>query len=237
MLMCTVQKWHTSSRRISLHRADCLAKINHAGWRGCVCWRFHTCTDHRSRWPLSSCTRRPARPATCHPSTWRPAESTRLPRTSTCVRDRPIGLTRNPVTDIGSPLTWTPIAYRAPAAVYGEYGPPYAAQPVYVDRAPAYPERLLRSRALLRPGALLRAGIRLCAGICAAAAAARALPCAGTMRRRLWQVGLLRLKHARTMGGARRYPSPLRARIDGLRGVYHRAGRRAGSVGSTHPTR
>src|SRR5437016_9243461 len=32
-------------------------------------------------------------------------------------------------------------AYRAPASVYGEYGPPYAAQPVYVDRAPAYPER------------------------------------------------------------------------------------------------
>jgi hypothetical protein len=32
-------------------------------------------------------------------------------------------------------------AYRAPAAVYGDYGPPYAAQPVYVDRSPAYPER------------------------------------------------------------------------------------------------
>jgi hypothetical protein len=32
-------------------------------------------------------------------------------------------------------------AYRAPAAVYGEYGPGYAAQPVYVDRAPAYSER------------------------------------------------------------------------------------------------
>jgi hypothetical protein len=32
-------------------------------------------------------------------------------------------------------------AYRAPAAVYGEYGPAYAAQPVYVERAPAYPER------------------------------------------------------------------------------------------------
>jgi hypothetical protein len=32
-------------------------------------------------------------------------------------------------------------AYRAPAAVYGDYGAPYAAQPVYVDRAPAYPER------------------------------------------------------------------------------------------------
>ncbi|MCA6119459.1 hypothetical protein J6524_31980 [Bradyrhizobium sp. WSM 1738] len=31
--------------------------------------------------------------------------------------------------------------YRAPAAVYGEYGPAYAAQPVYVDRAPAYSER------------------------------------------------------------------------------------------------
>ena len=32
-------------------------------------------------------------------------------------------------------------AYRAPASVYGEYERPYAAQPVYVDRAPAYPER------------------------------------------------------------------------------------------------
>ena len=32
-------------------------------------------------------------------------------------------------------------AYRAPAAVYGEYGSGYAARPVYVDRAPAYPER------------------------------------------------------------------------------------------------
>jgi hypothetical protein len=32
-------------------------------------------------------------------------------------------------------------AYRAPAAVYGEYGAAYPAQPVYVDRAPAYPER------------------------------------------------------------------------------------------------
>ena len=32
-------------------------------------------------------------------------------------------------------------ADRAPAAVYGEYGSPYPAQPAYVDRAPAYPER------------------------------------------------------------------------------------------------
>jgi len=32
-------------------------------------------------------------------------------------------------------------AYRAPASVYGEYEQPYAAQPVYVERAPAYPER------------------------------------------------------------------------------------------------
>jgi hypothetical protein len=32
-------------------------------------------------------------------------------------------------------------AYRAPASVYGGYGPAYAAQPVYVERAPGYPER------------------------------------------------------------------------------------------------
>ena len=41
-------------------------------------------------------------------------------------------------------------AYRAPAAVYGEYGAPYAAQPAYVDRAPAYPERYYAPRASLR---------------------------------------------------------------------------------------
>ncbi len=32
-------------------------------------------------------------------------------------------------------------AYRAPAAVYGDYEPGYAARPVYVNRAPAYPDR------------------------------------------------------------------------------------------------
>ena len=41
----------------------------------------------------------------------------------------------------GTPGYGTPgPAYRAPASVYGEYGPAYAAQPVYVERAPAYPE-------------------------------------------------------------------------------------------------
>src|SRR4030095_7687487 len=37
--------------------------------------------------------------------------------------------------------TYVDPAYRAPAAGYREYREPYAAQPVYVDRAPAYPER------------------------------------------------------------------------------------------------
>ena len=32
-------------------------------------------------------------------------------------------------------------AYREPAAVYHGYGAAYPAQPVYVERAPAYPER------------------------------------------------------------------------------------------------
>jgi hypothetical protein len=42
----------------------------------------------------------------------------------------------------GTPGYETPgPAYRAPASVYGGYGPAYAAQPVYVERAPAYPER------------------------------------------------------------------------------------------------
>ena len=62
-----------------------------------------------------------------------------------CVRHRPIGnsLTRSPVTDIGSLLMvmGRGPAYRAPASVYGEYGPAYAAQPAYVERAPVYPER------------------------------------------------------------------------------------------------
>ena len=34
--------------------------------------------------------------------------------------------------------TYVDPAYRAPAAVYGDYGPGYAARPVYVERAPAY---------------------------------------------------------------------------------------------------
>jgi hypothetical protein len=42
----------------------------------------------------------------------------------------------------GAPGYGTPgPAYRAPASVYGEYGPGYAARPVYVDRERAYPER------------------------------------------------------------------------------------------------
>jgi len=52
-------------------------------------------------------------------------------------------------------------AYRAPASVYGEYGPAYAAQPVYVERAPP-----IRSVTTLRSGttrrnATMRRG-RLC---------------------------------------------------------------------------
>jgi hypothetical protein len=35
--------------------------------------------------------------------------------------------------------TYVDPAYRAPAAVYGDYG--YATRPAYVERAPAYPER------------------------------------------------------------------------------------------------
>jgi hypothetical protein len=37
-------------------------------------------------------------------------------------------------------------AYRAPASVHGEYGPAYTARPVYVERAPAYPERYAPGR-------------------------------------------------------------------------------------------
>ena len=37
--------------------------------------------------------------------------------------------------------SYGPPAYRAPAAVYGEYGPTYAPRPAYVERAPAYSDR------------------------------------------------------------------------------------------------
>jgi hypothetical protein len=43
-------------------------------------------------------------------------------------------------------------AYRAPAAVYGEYERPYAAQPAYVERAPAYPERHYARERYYAPG-------------------------------------------------------------------------------------
>jgi hypothetical protein len=37
--------------------------------------------------------------------------------------------------------TYVDPAYRAPAAVYGEYGSSYAPRPVYYDRAPGYSDR------------------------------------------------------------------------------------------------
>ena len=237
--MCTVQKWHTSSRRISLRRANCLAKINHMLAAGLHCWRRHTCTDHRSRWPSVSCTRRPVRPATCHPSTWRPAESTRLPPTSTCVPDQPIGLTRNPATDIGSPLTWTPHTAHRQRSMASTDRPTPRSRSMSTARPPIPSvttlRASLRSRALLRPGALLRAGIRLCAGICAEAAAARALPRAGTMRRRLWQVGLLRLKHAGWVERLVRRSSASEGGSDTHRPCAH--GIDGSRFRSTHPTR
>ena len=78
-------------------------------------------------------------------------------------------------------------AYRAPAAVYGDYDPPYAARPVYVDRAPAYPERYYARDATRRRNTTMnmRRGRR-----CPCPTVTRA----GTMRRRLWRVGVLRLK-------------------------------------------
>ena len=53
-------------------------------------------------------------------------------------------------------------AYRAPAAVYGDYRPSYAPRPVYVDRAPAYPELVLTvTRETLQDDApTVRAAIR-----------------------------------------------------------------------------
>ena len=139
-----VQKWHTSSRKISLRPTICLAKINHAGWRGLSCWRLHTCTDHHSRWLLLCCALRPPRPATCHPSTWRRAEFY-APSADVYVRPGPT-YRQPPYAEPGygyrQPSYGTPsYPYRAPASVYGEYGPAYAAQPAYVERAPAYPER------------------------------------------------------------------------------------------------
>jgi hypothetical protein len=37
--------------------------------------------------------------------------------------------------------TYVDPAYRAPAAVYGDYGSSYAPRPVYYDRAPSYSDR------------------------------------------------------------------------------------------------
>ena len=165
-------------------------------------------------------------------STWRRAESTRHQRTSMCVRHRPIGnrLTRSPVTDIsGLLMVWDGPGLSRTCIGLWRVRSGYAPQPAYVERAPVYPERyygrsVATLRSLLRSGSLLRRGTRRCAGIRAEAAFARTLPFARAMRRRLWQVGLLRLKlpalrefvaiavTTRRMGGAQRYPSPFRAR-------------------------
>src|SRR4051812_36116738 len=50
--MCAVQKWHTSSRRISLCRALCLAKINHAGCGAALLEASHM---YRSSLTLAFC--------------------------------------------------------------------------------------------------------------------------------------------------------------------------------------
>ena len=200
--MCTVQKWHTSPRRISLRRANCLAKINHmlaAGLR-----MLEATHMYRSSLTLAFVVLYSAAGAASDLSSVYVAPGgIYAPSADVYVRPGPAHRQR-PYAEPGygyrqpSYGTVDP-AYRAPASVYGEYERPYAAQPVYVDRAPAYPERhYARERSTLRSlttrGTLLRAGTGLCRRICAEAAAARALPCAGTMRRRLWPVDLLRLK-------------------------------------------
>ncbi len=182
MQMCAVQKWHTSSRKISLRRANCLAKINHMLAAGLHCWRRHTCTDHRSRWPfvvLYSA----AGAASDLSSVYVAPGGIYAPSANVYVRPGP---THRPYAEPG-------YGYRQPSYVdpntahrqrsMASTDRPIAAQPVYVDRAPAYPERYYARQRYYG------AGIRLRAGICAEAAAARALPRAGTMRRRLWQVG------------------------------------------------
>ena len=126
--MCEVQKWHTFSRRISLRRANCLAKINHmlaAGLRMLEATHMYRSSLTLAFVVLYLGGRRGQRPVIRLRGARR--NSTRLPLMSTCVRDRPIGngLTRTPVMDIGSPLTgrWIPHTARRHRSMASTNGP------------------------------------------------------------------------------------------------------------------
>ena len=186
MQMCTVQKWHTSSRKISLRPGGSLSGTTPpvAGIR-----RRRSCKLDPSpaRRPSASC-----------------------------------GVGGRRGSDLSSVYVAPGGIYAPSANVYVRPGPahrPYA-EPGYGYRQPstgwilhtAHRQRSMasterptpRSRSMstarppipsvTTPGSATTPGIRLCAGICAEAAAARAVSRAGAMRRRLWQVGLLRLK-------------------------------------------
>jgi hypothetical protein len=138
-VLCTVQKWHTSSRKISLRRANCLAKINHAGCGAALLEASHM---YRSSLSLAFCILYSATGAASDLSSVYVAPGG-IYAPSANVYVRP-GHTQRPYAESGYGYrqpTYVDPAYRAPAAVYGDYGPGYAARPVYVDRTPAYQER------------------------------------------------------------------------------------------------
>ena len=132
-----------------------------------------------------------------------PGGITRLPQTSMCVRDRPIGngLTRNPVTDIGSPLTGR--RDRIPCTGIGLW---------------RVRTGLRRAAGLCRPHARLSRALLRSERYYGRSATPRRntimeyaprppLPVpyrsAGTMRRRLRRVGVLRLKPRALRAGVR----------------------------------
>src|SRR5437868_10065524 len=198
--MCAVQKWHTSLCRISLRRANCLAKINHAGWLGCVVGGFtHVpIIAHAGLCRAVFGGRRGQRPVIRLRGARR---NLRAFRGRLCASGTDLSATalRGTRLRISAALLLRDAGPRIPRTGIGLWRVRTALRRAAgLCRPRARLSRALRSRASLRSRALLRAGIRLRSGICAETASARALPraSAGTMRRRLWRGGLLRLRHA-----------------------------------------
>ena len=131
------------SCRISLRLANCLAKINHAGWRGCIvggvthvpiiahaglcCAVFGGRRGQRPVIRLRGAGRnlRAFRKRLC-------ASGTGL--SATALRGTRLRISAALLRNAGPCIPCT-------GSVHGEYGAAYAPQPIYVERAPAYPER------------------------------------------------------------------------------------------------
>ena len=111
---------------------------------GLHCWRRHTCTDHRSRW-LSVVLYSAAAAASDLSSVYVAPGGIYAPSADVYVRPAPAHR-QPPYAEPGygyrqpSYGTWIPpIAHRHRSMASTDR--PYAARPVYVERAPAYPER------------------------------------------------------------------------------------------------